>query len=73
MKIKLSEFTPRNLEEVLITPEVSPFINITLENICLRSDVIHVRRKDIMLENFLETKMSLIIRRETREDIMLML
>ena len=73
MKIKLSQFTPRNPEEVLITREVSPFIKITLEKICLRSDVIHVTRKDTMLENVLETKMSLIRRRERREDIMLML
>ena len=73
MKIKLSQFTPRNPEEVLITPEVRPFTNITLEKICLRSDVIHVTRKEIMLENVLETKLFLKRRRETREDIMLML
>ena len=72
MKIKLSRYTPRKLEEVLITPEVSTLIKITLENICLESDVIQVTRKDTMLENVLETKMSLTRRRETREDIMLM-
>ena len=73
MKIKLSLYTPRKLEEVLITPEVSTLTKITLENICLESDVIHVTRKETMLENVLETKMSLTRRRETREDIMLML
>ena len=56
MKIKLSWYTPRKLEEVLITPEVSPFIKITLGNICLESDVIHVKRKDTMLENVLQNK-----------------
>ena len=73
MKIKLSRYTPRKLEEVLITLEVSTLTKITLENICLESDVIHVTRKDTMLENFIETKMSLTRRREIREDIMLML
>ena len=68
----ISWYTPRKPEEVLITPEVSPSIKITLENICLESDVIHVTRKDTMLENVLETKMSLTRRRETREDIILM-
>ena len=43
------------------------------KDICLESDVIHVTRKDTMLENVLETKMSLTRRRETREEIMLML
>ena len=71
MKIKLSQYTPR--KEVLITPKVSTSTKITLENIFLESDVIHVIRKDTMLENVLETKMSLTRRRETREDIMLML
>ena len=55
------------------TPEVSPFTKITLETICLESYVIHVTRNDTMLENVRETKMSLTRRRETREDIMLML
>ena len=73
MNIKLSRYTPRKPEEVLITPEVSTFTKITLENIFLESDVIHVMRKDTMLKNVLETKMSLTRRRETREDIMLML
>ena len=73
MKIKLSRYTPRKLEEVLINLEVIPFIKITLGKICLESDVIHVIRNDSMLENVLETKMSLIRRRETREDIMVML
>ena len=73
MKIKLSRYTPRKPEEVLITPEVSPFIKITLGKICLELDVIHVTRKDTMLDNVLETKMSLTRIRETREDIMLML
>ena len=72
MKINLSWYTPRKPEEVLITPVVSPFIKITLEKIFLESDVIHEMRKDIILENVLETKISL-TRRETREDIMLML
>ena len=56
-----------------IAPEVSTLTKITLEKICLESDVIHVTRKDTMIENVLETKMYLTRRRETREDIMLML
>ena len=68
-----SRYTLRKPEEVLITPEASPFIKITLENSFLESDVIHVTRKDTMLENVLETKMSLTRRKETGEDIMLML
>ena len=51
---------------------VSTLTKITLEKICLESYVIHVMRKDTMLENILEIKMSLKRRRETREDIMLM-
>ena len=58
MNIRLSQFTPRKPEEVLITPKVSNSIEVTLENIFLESDVIHVTRKDTMLENVLETKMS---------------
>ena len=73
MKIKLSLYTPRKLKEVLITPEVSTLTKITLEKICLELDVIHVTRKDTTLENVLEIKLSLMRRRETREDIMLML
>ena len=73
MKIKLSRYTPRKPEEVLITPEVSTLTKITLENICLELDVIHVMIKDTILENVVETKMSLKRRRETLEDIMLML
>ena len=53
MKIKLSQFTPRKSKEVLITPEVSISIKITLENICLETYEIR--------------------KRETKEDIMLML
>ena len=44
VKIKLSQFTPRKTKEVLITPEVSISIKITLEKICLESDVIHVMK-----------------------------
>ena len=58
MKIKLSQFTLRKIEGSIITPKVRTFTKITLEKICLELDVIHVMRKDTMLENVLETKMS---------------
>ena len=75
MKIKLSQHTSRKAKGTII-PKVSiitRIIKITLENICLESDVIHLTRKETMLENVLETKMSPTGRRETREDIMLTL
>ena len=74
MNIKLSHYTPRKSEEVLITPKVSTSTKkITLEEICLESDVIHVMRKDTMLENVLETKMALTRRRKAIKYIMLTL
>ena len=57
MKTKFSQYTPRKAEETLINPKVSTSTRkITLEEICLESDVIHVMRKDTMLENVLEKK-----------------
>ena len=48
---------------------------ITLESleICLSTFAIHVMKEDILLETVLKIKVSLTRRRETREDIMLML
>ena len=71
MKIKLSQYTPR--KEVIIIPNVSTSIKVTIENICLELDVIHVMIKDTILKNVLETKNSLTRRREIREDSMFML
>ena len=51
VNIKISRYTPRKPEEFIITPEVSPSTKITLDKICLELDVIHVTRKDTMLEN----------------------
>ena len=77
MKMKLSQYTPRELERTIITPKVSILTRkITLKyivEICLKSDAIHVTRNDTLLENVLETKVDLTRRRETREDIMLTL
>ena len=59
----------------LATTEVSTLIKgITLESleISLSSFAIHVMKEDTLLEIVLETKVAL-IRRETREDIMIML
>ena len=77
MNTKLSLYTPSltpsQTKEDLVALEVSTLTKITIEKICLGLDVIHVKRKDTMLYNVIETKMSLTIRRETREYIMLML
>ena len=74
MKIKLSQYTPRKAKEFLITPEVSNSTrNITLEAINLNLDVIHVMKKDTLPEIVLEAKKNFTRRKETREDIMLML
>ena len=73
MNIKLSQSTPRKAEEVLITPKVSTSTKkITLEEIYLNLDVIHVMKNDTLQETVLKAKIAL-TRRETREDIMLML
>ena len=74
MKIKLSQYNPRKPD--LATTKVSILIKgITLEilEIILSSFAIHVMKRDTLLEIFLETKVALTRRRETREDIMLML
>ena len=74
VKIKLSHYTPRKAEEALIIPEVSTSTRkITLEEIYLNLDVIHVMKKDTLQETILKAKIALTRRRETREDIMLML
>ena len=75
MNIKLSQYNPRNAEQT-ITKVSTPTRNITLEylvEIYLNSDAIHVMKEDTLPKIDLETKMALTRRRETREDIMLML
>ena len=71
MKIKLSQCTPRKSGQTIT--KVSILILINLTKIEPDSDASYVMKKDTMLENFLRIKMSLTRRRETREDIMLML
>ena len=74
MKINLSQFNPRKAEEALITPKIrNSTRKITLEKIYLNSDVIHVMKEDTLPKIVLEIRLILIRRRETREDIMLML
>ena len=77
MEIKLSQYTPRKVEETFITPKVSTSTrNKTLEDITkihLNSDAIHEMKEDTLPNIVLETKITLIRRRETREEIMLML
>ena len=75
MKIKLSQYNPRKSEQT-IAKVSTPTRRITLEylaEIYLNSDAIHVIKEDTLPEIVLETKMALTRRRETREDIMLML
>ena len=74
VNIKLSQYNPRNPD--LATTEVSTLIKeITLESleIFLSTFSIHVMKEDTLLDIVLETKVSLTRRRETREDIMIML
>ena len=74
MKIKLSQYNTRKKE--LATTEVSTLtIRVTLESleICLSKFAIHVMKEDPLQEIVLETKIALTRRRETTEDIMLML
>ena len=70
MKIKLSQSTPRNLEGTIITPKVRIH---TLEETYLLLDITHMMRKDTYPYTILKKKGALTRKRETREDIMLML
>ena len=56
-----------------IITKVSTFILEYLTRIYLNSYALHVMKEDTMLEIVLRTKMALSRRKETREDIMLML
>ena len=69
MNIKLSQFTPRKPGGTIITPKVSI---ITLQEIGLLLDVTHVMGK-VTYPNTSLTKGTKRRRRETREDIMLMM
>ena len=74
MKIKLSQYNPRNPDPSIT--KVSTLIEgITLESleIGLSSFSIHVMKNNTLLQIFLRTKVALTRRRETKEDIMLML
>ena len=74
MKIKLSQYNPRNPD--LATTKVSNLIKIiTLESleICLSTFAIHVMKEDILQDIVLETKIYLTRGRETRKYIILML
>ena len=74
VNIKLLQYTPRKAEETLIPPKVSTSTRkIILEEIYLNSDAIHLMKEDTLPNIVLETKITLIGRMETREDIMLML
>ena len=72
MKIKLSQYTPRKTEGTIIIPKVSTHTRITLEEIYLVLDALHVMRKDTSPKIVPETKVAL-KRRTTKEDIMLTL
>ena len=71
VKINLSQYTPRKIEETLIIPEVRTSTRkITLENISLEVDVILVMKQDTLQKIVLKEK---IRKRETGEDIMVIL
>ena len=74
MKIKLSQYNPRNPDPA-ITEVITLIIGITLESleIGLSTFAIHMMKKDTLLETVLRTKVALTRRRETKEDIMIML
>ena len=74
MKINLSQYNPRNPDPTIT--EVSTLIkgiNSESLEISLSLFAIHVMREDTLLKIVLRTKVALTIRREKREDIMLML
>ena len=71
MKIKLSQYNPRRTKQIIT--ELRILILINLIRIDPDSNDSYVMKKDTMLKNVLRTQMSLTRRRETREDIMLML
>ena len=77
MKIKISQYTTRKAKETIIIPKVSILTRkITLQDltdIYLNSYVLLVMREDTMPEIVLEIRVTLTRRRETREDIMLIL
>ena len=70
MKIKLSHSTRRKPKGTIITPKVSIH---TVEETYLLSDATHAMRKDTSPYSVPETKVALTRRRETSEDIMLIL
>ena len=74
MKIKLSQYNPRN-PDLAITEVSTLIIGITLESleISLSRFAIHVMKEDTLLEIVLRIKVALTRRRDTTEDIMLML
>ena len=71
MKIKLSQYNPRRAKQIIT--EVNILILINLIRIDPDSDASYVMKNDTMLKNVLRTQIYLTRRRETREDIMLML
>ena len=71
MRIKLSQYNPKNSKQTII--KVSTFILEDLTRVYLNLDALHVMKDDTMLEIVLGTKMALTRRREIRKYIMLML
>ena len=73
MKIKLPQHTPRKAEGSIIIPKVSI---LTLENIAriyINTNALHVMKEDTLQEIVPRIRIALTRRKETREDIMLML
>ena len=68
----LTVYTKKNIRDYH-HPKVSTHTRITLEDIYLVSDSIHVMRKDTSPESVPETKVALKRRRTRKQDIMLML
>ena len=75
--MNISQYTPIKSGGTIIIPKVSILtIKITLEDpveIYLNTDALHVMREDTLPEIVLEIRVALIIRRTTKEDIMLTL
>ena len=66
MKIKLSQYIPRKIEGTIIMTEVSIHTRITLEEIYLVLDALHVMRKDISIETVPKEKVALKRRRNRK-------
>ena len=73
MKIKLSQYSPRKEEGTIIIPKVSISTQENLIRIYLNTYNLNVMKEDTFQEIVPRIRIALTRRKETREDIMLML